>query len=358
MGDNEKDGTLFKERVHLNAISRFFPFDYKKRAELISAHGSWEKAWDILKKDAPRNADVQKEWECLSSLGISFVLPEELPYPNCLREISFPPLGIYVKGMLLPRGPAVAIVGTRRASDEGKSIAHALARDLAASGVSIVSGLAFGIDRAAHEGCLEGGGRTVAVLANGLDRVYPASHGGLAKRILKEGGALVSEYPLDTATLPYRFLERNRIISGLSLGVVIVEAPLISGAVATARFAMEQNRDVFVVPGPARSRNFEGSHKLIKEGAQLVTDASDVLAMLDIEVSAAAPAVHANATHTGEERIVLQALGEALSPLHVDKISEVTKLNTQAVIRTLTFLLVKDAIEETRRGYVVKARHR
>jgi len=350
-----KNDAPLKERAYLNAVARSTRLDYKKRAELFAAYGSWEKIWRTLEKSAGDDAYAEKEWERLSSLDISLSLPEEASYPARLREIPFPPLGVYVKGALPRNVPAVAIVGTRKASYDGRSIARALARDLAASGVSIVSGLAFGVDREAHEGCLEAGGHTVAVLANGLDRVYPASHETLAKRILKEGGALLSEYPLGTPTLPYRFLERNRIISGLSLGVVVVEAPLASGAMATARFALEQNRDVFVVPGPARHPHFEGSHKLLKEGAQLVTHASDILESLDIEASSPVLAARTQVAYTREECAVLQILEVAGDPLHVDKITEVTKLNNQVVTQTLTFLLIKDVIEETGRGYILKA---
>lgn len=206
---------------------------------------------------------------------------ENTEYPKLLKEISNPPKILYVDGKL-DNSPAVAIVGTRKPTPYGIETARFFARELAARGIVIVSGLAFGIDKTSHEACLDAGGRTIAVLASGVDRITPTSHERLGKRIAGQG-ALVSEFPPGTDPLPEMFPQRNRIISGLSLGAIVIEAPEKSGALITARFAAEQNREVFVVPGSIFSPNYKGSHGLIQEGAKLITSADDILEELAME---------------------------------------------------------------------------
>ena len=200
-------------------------------------------------------------------------------YPASLREIYDPPIALYVKGAWSEclDQPCVAIVGSRRCSTYGQNSALMLARDLAQRGVTVVSGFARGIDAAAHRGALEAGGRTVAVLGTGIDEVYPRDHKKLAAEILERGGALVTQFPLGTPPVSENFPYRNRIISGLSLGVVVVEAAENSGSLITARLAMEQNREVFAVPGNITSRNSFGTNYLIKgAGAKLVQQWQDI----------------------------------------------------------------------------------
>ena len=198
-------------------------------------------------------------------------------YPEILRSIPDPPPVLSVKGKLLKEDAlAVAIVGTRSASVYGLTMARQLSHDLARSGLTIVSGLAEGIDGAAHEGALEAGGRTVAVLGHGLGTVYPSHHRGLAER-LTQSGALISEFPMEMEPRRENFPKRNRVISGLSLGVIVVEAPVKSGALITAREALEQGREVFAVPGQVSSIRSQGCHRLLKDGAKLVEDYRDVL---------------------------------------------------------------------------------
>ena len=198
-------------------------------------------------------------------------------YPARLTNISDPPERLYVRGTLPPNdSPTVAIVGTRKATREGRETARAFARDLAGRGAVIVSGLALGIDAAAHEGALDAHGKTIAVLGGGVDTIYPPSHESLGRRIV-ESGAIVSEYPAGTPCYPNQFLARNRLISGLADAVVIMEAPITSGALATARHAANQGREVFVMPGPAGHPHYEGSHMLIREGARLIRNAKDLL---------------------------------------------------------------------------------
>jgi DNA processing protein len=282
---------------------------------------------------------------------MKLLLSDSKEYPALLREIPDPPKGIYVRGILSSDAFAIGIVGTRRATPGGKTTAREFARALARAGIIIVSGLAFGIDAAAHEGCLEGGGKTIAVLAGGLDKVYPESNTRLAEKILAAGGAIVSEYPPGTPPYASNFLERNRIVSGLSKGVLIVEAPENSGALVTARRAARQNRDVFVVPGSIGHGNFKGSHALIRQGAELVTDPEEIFAAYSItkEQRAAREAAAASP----EETLILKALRESSSALNVDKIIEATRLEPRIANQTISFLLVRNAIKELDTGYIM-----
>ncbi len=210
-------------------------------------------------------------------LGIRIVGRDEADYPEMLREIYDPPPVLYLRGRLAAgEGPrAVAIVGSRAASASGRALARGMSRALAAAGATIVSGLARGIDASAHEGALEAGGRTVAVLGSGLDRIYPPENEGLAARALKEG-ALVSEFPLGAPPLPGNFPRRNRVIAGWSRAVVVVEAAARSGALSTARAALDEGRDVLAVPGHPGWEGAAGTNALIRDGARLVRSAADV----------------------------------------------------------------------------------
>ncbi|HZE68145.1 MAG TPA: DNA-processing protein DprA [Pyrinomonadaceae bacterium] len=222
-------------------------------------------------------------------LGGDLLILDDGTYPALLREIYDPPIVIYVKGAwseCLER-PCVAIVGSRKSSTYGQNAALMLARDLAQRGVTIVSGFARGIDAAAHRGALEAGGRTVAVLGTGIDRCYPRDHGKLATDILHSGGAMVTQFPLGTPPVSENFPYRNRIISGLSLGTVVVEAAENSGSLITARLAIEQNREVFAIPGNITSRNSFGTNYLIKgAGAKLVQQWQDVATELPPQIAA------------------------------------------------------------------------
>ena len=221
--------------------------------------------------------DAEKELEAAIKAGCKLVTLSSDEYPPLLREISDAPLVLYAQGdaSLLSRH-AVAMVGSRRPSAYGSSVAHRLAGDLAQRGLVVVSGLARGIDSASHRGALEGGGKTIAVLGSGIDIIYPRENKSLAKKIM-ESGAVISEFPLGTGPTPQNFPIRNRIISGLSLGVVIVEAAEYSGSLITARLALEQNREVFGVPGNITSAQSFGPNHLIKQGAKLVDQWIDVI---------------------------------------------------------------------------------
>ncbi len=269
-------------------------------------------------------------------------------YPPLLRETVGGPALIYARGAL-PRteDTCVAIVGTRKATREGMTLARETGEALARKGIVIVSGLALGIDGAAHEGALRAGGRTAAVLANGLDSVYPRAHEHLADRILDGGGCLISEYPEGTPSYPSQFLARNRIVSGLSVATVVIEAPLRSGSLATARNAIEQGREVFIFPGDTRNRNYAGSHALIRTGARLVTSAEDILEDLGFASDTSALSSEKLLTLDADETAILALLHEARAALPVDRIIEATGLPPGVVGEKLTLLLLEDLIEES-----------
>jgi DNA processing protein len=271
---------------------------------------------------------VRRRVEELRASTITRIDPE---YPPMLLEIIDPPLVLHVRGdaSLLAK-PSVALVGSRRASPYAINAAQALARQLASAGLAIVSGLARGVDAAAHQGTLEAGGKTIAVLGTGIDVVYPRSHASLFRRIEREG-VIVSEFPPGTPPKPENFPIRNRVISGLAHGTVVVEATSRSGSLITARMAAEQGRDVFAVPGSIFSAGSEGTHRLIQYGAKLVHDANDVLDELPGHLRAM--------QETAEEpesplREVLALLSRE-EGMHVDLVAARAKRSPAAVAESL-----------------------
>ena len=290
--------TLEDELKYWVAFHRISGLGPARFAKLESYFGNLEEAWNSSPAqlsaaglDARTTAEVQTdrpridpdgELDALHGAGVRAIHLRSDEYPHRLREIYDPPSVIYVKGDLLPEDErGVAVVGTRRASPYGREMARRLAGNLAASGVSVFSGLARGIDGIAHQSALDAGGRTIAVVGGGLDRIYPPEHADLASRICEQG-AMISEYPLGKLPQAQHFPRRNRVISGLSLGVVVVEAGMKSGAMLTVRWALDQDREVFAVPGPVISENSAGTNWLIQQGAKLVVDHNDVLDELNI----------------------------------------------------------------------------
>ena len=257
------------------------------RAELEKLRLIPEAVDSIIARDLFVRAEA--EIETVRKLGADLLILDDGVYPELLREIYDPPITLYVKGAweVCLEQPCIAVVGSRRCSTYGQNAALMLARDLAQRGVTVVSGFARGIDAAAHRGALEAGGRTVAVLGTGMGEFYPRDHKRLADEILDRGGAVVTQFPLGTPPVAENFPYRNRIISGLSLGVVVVEAAENSGSLITARLAIEQNREVFAVPGNITSRNSFGTNYLIKgAGAKLVQQWQDIAAELPPQIAA------------------------------------------------------------------------
>ncbi len=260
---------------------------HARRHELESLKLKPESIESILKREFHEKAE--EELEKVREIGGDVLSLDDGGYPFLLREIADPPITLYVKGewQACFDAPCIAVVGSRRCSTYGENASQMLARDLAANGICIVSGLARGIDSAAHRGAIQAKGRTVAVMGTGIGQVYPKENVKLVDEILESGGAVVSQFPLDTPPIPENFPYRNRIISGLSLGVLIVEASERSGSLITARLAMEQNREVMAVPGNITSKNSFGTNYLIKSGAKLVQQWQDVVTELPQEISAA-----------------------------------------------------------------------
>ena len=264
-------------------------------------------------------------------------------YPEPLNEIPDPPSLLYIRGDYVATDPlAIAVVGSRRCTPYGLRVAERLAASLARVGITVVSGLARGIDAAAHRGALKAGGRTLAVLANGLSDIYPPEHLDLAREVA-EAGAILSEMPMRQGPLAGLFPQRNRLISGLSLGVVVVEAAPRSGSLSTAHHAMEQNREVFAVPGPVDSLPSQGCHRLIRDGARLVETVDDILEELgplvkELRSTPAAPGVRhpAELSLSDLERSVLNRLDD--SPLAVDALISQTGMTASQVMATLSVL--------------------
>jgi len=300
-------------------------------------------------------------------LNINQISINQKEFPPLLKEIPKPPSLLYLKGELPPVNiPCLAIVGTRKATADGKNFAKKLAFELAQNGFVIVSGLALGIDAAAHQGALAANGLTIAVVANGLDSIYPRAHESLAKEILNKNGAIISEYPPKTPAYPNQFLERNRIISGLAIATVIIEAPIRSGALVTARHALEQGREVFVAPGSCLNQNYQGSHLLIRNGARLITSAKDVLE--DIKevidnyplykntINQSANLKKINQIDDEIDKIIIETLEKNKEGLNIDKIIELTKLETHIINQHLTFLLFEGLITEKNGKYEINNR--
>lgn len=291
---------------------------------------------------------AEAEWARCRELGVRLLPKEDAAYPSRLREICDPPSLLYCRGELLPRdGLSIGIVGSRRCTIYGQQQAERLAGALARAGLTIVSGLARGIDAAAHRGALAAGGRTIGVLATGVAKVYPPEHAELATQIASQG-AVVSEASLEQQPLPGVFPQRNRIISGLSLGVIIVEATRTSGSLHTARHAMEQGRDVFAVPGRIDSLASEGCHDLIRDGATLVRNVDDILEQLGplatpVRTSETETVHHPRELELNEhERRVLNAV--PADPVHLEEVVQATNLEASQVLQTLLVLEMKRLI--------------
>ena len=276
-------------RVATNLLERFgspSAVFHARRHELESLRLKPETIESIIKNEFAERAEG--ELDRVKNLGGDILILDDGSYPNLLREIADPPITLYVRGdwQACLDQPCVGVIGSRQCSTYGENASEMLSRDLASRGITIVSGLARGIDSAAHRGALQAKGRTVAVMGTGIDGVYPKENTRLVREILDGGGCLVSQFPLGTPPLKDNFPYRNRIISGLSLGVLIVEASERSGSLITARLAAEQNREVMAVPGNITSSNSYGTNYLIKAGAKLVQQWQDIVAELPSEIAA------------------------------------------------------------------------
>jgi DNA processing protein len=277
-----------------------------------------------------------------AAAGVRIVTVFDGEYPENLRQIADPPPVLYVLGEITGSdGDAVAVVGSRAATAYGRFTAARLSRDMACRGITVVSGLARGIDSCAHGGALEAGGRTIAVLGSGMDRLYPPENRQMAEKI-RRNGAVVTEFPFGCDPERWHFPLRNRIISGLSLGVVVVEAAARSGALITANMALEQNREVFAVPGNISSPKSAGPNGLIREGAKLVSTVEDILEEFPHLAGREAAAARPLPPLSEEERALLSQLGS--EPVGVDELIRLSRLPSSRLLSLLTALELKGLI--------------
>jgi DNA processing protein len=327
-----------------------------KRNELRKVEGIGNEVADQI-SNWESILDLGAELDRIREFGAAVITQESASYPKALREIHAPPIVLYVWGELKERDHhAIGIIGARRTTHYGVESAKKLAFQLAYAGLTVISGLARGIDTAAHQGALAAKGRTVAVIGSGLARLYPPENAALAEKIRTGNGAIVSEFSMEIEPDRQTFPMRNRIISGWSHGILVVEAGLNSGALITASQALEQGRSVYAVPGHINAPSAMGSNRLIQQGAKLVMDASDILDDLQILLPEAKPSAEAAArplpSLSEEERRIYDAIGATETP--IDDITEKTHLPSATVSSTLLQLELKRLVKQLPGKYFVK----
>ncbi len=294
---------------------------------------------------------VDTQLDRAAQIGATLITPWDDRFPPRLRAIYDPPALLWMRGALTPADErAIAIVGTRRCSDYGKQQAHRFAKALVREGFTVVSGMAYGIDAAAHRGALDAGGRTIAVLGSGVNRIYPSKHTRLARSIIEQG-ALLSEYPLDAAPDASNFPERNRIVSGMTLGTLVVESHREGGALITARMAVEQNREVFAVPSALGRKAGVGTNRLIQRGhAKLVLDVNDILEELNVKQRPPVDADESASQPAPPEslNVIEQRLFDALGPdpMHIDALCAETDVDPSTALVYLLSLEFKGLIRQ------------
>jgi DNA processing protein len=343
--------------IGFNIVRRIGPAKFQA---LLDHFRDLQSAWEAtpeelraagLDKRAVRNLlaereklDLDAQMARLEKAGVRVITWQSPDYPERLRNIYHPPPVLYLRGSLTPADEwSVAVVGTRRATVYGKEATRLIAGELARAGVTVISGLARGIDTVAHQAALDAGGRTIAVLGSGVDVIYPAENRRLMQRIIKEG-AVLSEYALGRPPEASNFPPRNRVISGLSLGAVIVEAGGRSGALITADYAAEQGRDVFAVPGNIFNRNSQGCNRLIQQGAKLILRVEDILEELNLTMVVQQLELRAVVPENETESLVLGFLSG--DPLHVDELVHRTALPISEVSSTLALMELKGMVRQ------------
>lgn len=343
---------------YLNTLNKINGLGSQRMRALLNFFGTSEKIWNASPDElraahigekitekiiaGRENINPDEEWEKLQKENIRMITLDSPDYPRLLKETPQAPYIIYMRGDIdLNSAPMISIVGSRKHTSYGAQAASTFAKDLAAAGITVVSGMAIGIDAIAHRGALNAGGKTIAVLGGSLDdkNIYPRVNFNLSREIINSG-ALISDYPIETpAGLPGNFPARNRIIAGLSLGTLIVEAGEESGTLITADCSLEFNRDVFAIPGSIFSAQSIGTNNLIRKGAKIVTGVKDILEELNLDGARdKAPAIP-KIPETKEEEILLKIL--STEPIHIDNLSKMSKLGAVSVSSTLTMLEIK-----------------
>lgn len=343
----------------LNNIDGLGPSHHRR---LMKYHrGSAERAWHSARDDLEqldfgekliqnfletrKNLVLKAQMDRISKLGVVLLPISSHHYPPLLKEIHDPPPLLYVLGEIKKADElALAVVGSRKMTSYGREVTQNITESLVAQGLTIVSGLALGVDACAHQAALSAGGRTIAVLGSGIDLIQPTTNVGVARRIIEGGqGAVISEFPLGTQAAQFTFPRRNRIISGLSLGVLVTEAAAKSGALITVGQALEQGRDVFAVPGSIFNLMSVGPHNLIQQGAKLVNSVTDITEELELEARSLKREAREVVPETPEEEKILKFLGN--DERHVDKIIQASDLPAATITATLTMMEMKGKVK-------------
>ncbi len=368
--------SLTNEKIAYNALNFLSDCNISLIKKLKDFYGSFYKAWEASNYNeflqnyplfssqtlqnlflAKNDFDPIKQWEQLNQLGIKMFFTEEKDYPLLLKEIPDAPIALYQLGNFdfNNSDAKISIVGTRKPTSYGKMAAEKITKELVNYNFITISGLAYGIDTICHQTTLENNGKTIAVLGSGLNIIFPSINKKLSEKIIKNG-ALISEYALNAPPLKHHFPARNRIISGLSLGTIVIEASIKSGSLITARLAAEQNREVFAIPGSIFSSLSEGCHQLIQSGAKLVYSTKDVLEELNIEITETENSLSKKTIESLsiEEIKLLDIIKQTEYPLLVDEIISLSGLTPNIVNQTLTLLEIKNLIKLDGNGYRLK----
>lgn len=341
---------------YLNALNKINGLGPQKMRRLMAHFSSAEEIWNasvealiqseigeaISQKifSEKQTIDPDAEWEKLEKENVKMLVETDEAYPRLLKEIPTAPYILYMKGEMDLNAPMISIVGSRKYTDYGSQVAYAFAKDLAKAGITVVSGMALGIDAIAHRGALDGGGKTLAVLGSSLDdkNIGPRNNFNLSREIISNG-CLLSDCPIETQASIGAFPARNRIVAGLSLGTLIIEAGEKSGTLITANLALEFNREVFSVPGSIFSPQSLGTNTLLKRGAKVITSVQDILEEFDLKTGHLPAAEKQLVPDTKEEEIMLKFLSP--KPTHIDNLSKLSKLGTSVVASTLILMELK-----------------
>jgi DNA processing protein len=360
-----------KEHIYFNAFNQVGQIGSVRFRKLLNHFPDMETAWrapmgeylragleePIVQKilEIKTQIEPEAEFEKLLKKAVTLLTYPEESYPKLLKEIPNPPMILYILGTIQAKDEmAVAVVGSRKFSQYGQQVTQDIVRDLVRANITVVSGLALGIDALAHRTAVEFDGRTVAVLACGIDSIYPANNRVIADKILQGHGAIISEFPLGTPPLKHHFPHRNRIISGLSLGTVVIEAALDSGALITAQHALEQNRQVFAVPGSIYNPASAGPNNLLKMGAKPVTAATDILEDLNLGHLQQELLTEEIVGDNEDEQKILAILTRV--PQHFDQITQLVSLPAATVAASLTIMEMKGKVRNLGANQYIKPR--
>ncbi|GIW65199.1 MAG: DNA processing protein DprA [Candidatus Parcubacteria bacterium] len=337
------------EEIYFHALTVNFEPPNKKILNLYKKYKSFKKIFEITEKEFKTKKDWEKEYQKLQEENIKIIIRKNLP--KKLKIVREPILGLYYYGNFNQNNEplSIAIVGTRRASNLGKNISYQFSQRLTQVGAVIISGLAYGIDEYAHKGSLSARGRTIAVIGCGLKTILKDPRKKIIEKILENNGMIISEYFPEATALPYHFPLRNRIIAGLSDGILIIEAPIDSGALITARFGLDLNKEIFVIPSDIYNKNYYGSLRLIQEGANLVIEPEDILRHFDFKL----PQKIKNLSLSNKERKIIDSL--KTGNLSITEIAEITKLPINEILALVSHLEIKGLIlEENGKFYLNK----